>query len=328
MRYIRFTILYCLCIAAGIGSAQGEQSPTSTPGAETSAIDAAESDSTTETGDDGRLSAPLPNPYLQSDLSLLVGNVQRPNAMTWFEGHLYTVCNGDWTIYKIDDTTGDTITFVFGIKNGNSILIEGSADTFEIWVPDPDSKQLLMVDHERQAPVRVSDQFGVPWGITRFNEESLLITDTGRNEILKVSDSGIAETIAGELRAPTGIVGDENRIYFANGGSARRGIEWLESLVDGSFSEPWPLVSGLQNVTNIELGQDGYLYFAFALGTRGVVGRIDPRACLENGCDNADVEMVIFSDIPAPVAMTISPDLRLFVHSRYRPEIYWVQLPA
>ena len=88
------------------------------------------------------------------------------------------------------------------------------------------------------------------------------------------------------------------------------------------------MVSGLQNVTNIELAQDGLLYFAFALGTRGVVGRIDPLSCLESGCDNADVEMALFSDIPAPVSMTLSPDLRLFVHSRYRPEIYWVQLPT
>ena len=48
--------------------------------------------------------AALENPFLQDDLELLVGNVQRPNGIAWYEGSLFTVCNGDWTIYKIDDT--------------------------------------------------------------------------------------------------------------------------------------------------------------------------------------------------------------------------------
>ena len=63
-------------------------------------------------------------------------------------------------------------------------------------------------------------------------------------------------------------------------------------------------------------------------GTRGVIGRVDPTLCLETGCGNADVEMVVFSDLPAPIAFTLSPDLRLYLHSRYRPEIYWLQLPT
>ena len=328
MTYIRFAILCCICFAATIAGAQSDQSPTSTPVAPEGVAPTSESVSTTEDNVDERQTAPLPQPYLQGDLNLLVGNVQRPNAMFWFESHLYTVCNGDWTIYKIDDASGDTITFVFGIKNGNSMLIEGDENAFKIWVPDPDSALLQMVGHERQSPVTVSDQLRSPWGITRLSEEFLLITDTGRNEILQVTESGIAETVAIDLRSPTGIVSDENRIYFANGGSTRRGIETLEALDDGDYTVPKTLVNGLQNVTNIELGQDGLLYFAYALGTRGVVGRIDPRICLDQGCDNADVEMVIFSDLPAPVAMTLSPDLRVFVHSRYRPEIYWVQLPV
>lgn len=325
MNYIRFAFFCWLILAASVASSQGQQTPT--PAAEATET-AAAMDSPAETNAERLELAPLPQPFLQSDLNLLVGNVQRPNAMYWFDDHLYTVCNGDWTIYKIDDASGDTITFVFGVKNGNSMLIEGDADAFQIWVPDPESESLVMVNQERQAPTTVSDQFGAPWGITRFDQETLLITDTGLNAIIQVDESGQVEMIASELRSPTGIVSDENRVYFANGGSARRGIEWLEALDDGSFSQPKPLVSGLQNVTNIELGQDGLLYFANALGTRGVVGRIDPRSCLEQGCDNADVEMVIFSDIPAPVSMAISPDLRLFVHSRYRPEIYWLQLPT
>lgn len=325
MNYIRFAVVCWLLFAASIASSQSDQTPA--PAAEATGT-AAELDSPADINAARLRSAPLPQPFLQSDLNLLVGNVQRPNAMYWFDDYLYTVCNGDWTIYKIDDTNGDTITFVFGVKNGNSMLIEGDADAFQIWVPDPESESLVMVDQERQAPTTISDQFGAPWGITRFDQESLLITDTSLNAILQVDETGLIETIASELRSPTGIVSDENRIYFANGGSARRGIEWLQALDDGGFSQPRPLVSGLQNVSNIELGQDGLLYFAYALGTRGVVGRIDPLSCLERGCDNADVEMVIFSDLPAPVSMAISSDLRLFAHSRYRPEIYWAQLPT
>ncbi len=325
MNYIRFAVFCWLCIAASFANAQAEPSPT--PTAEATAT-AAVADSAAEISADKPGPAPLPQPYLQSDLNLLVGNVQRPNAMFWFDEHLYTVCNGDWTIYKIDDVNGDTITFVFGVKNGNSMLIEGDADAFRIWVPDPESESLVRVDQDRQAPITVSDQFGAPWGITRFDQASLLITDTNLNAILQVDESGQTETITSELRSPTGIASDENRVYFANGGSARRGIEWLQALDDGGFSQPKPLVSGLQNVTNIELGQDDLLYFAYALGTRGVVGRIDPLSCLEQGCDNADVEMVVFSDIPAPIALALSSDLRLFLHSRYRPEIYWAQLPT
>ena len=40
----------------------------------------------------------LENPFTQDDLELLVGNVQRPNGITWHDGELYTVCNGDWTL--------------------------------------------------------------------------------------------------------------------------------------------------------------------------------------------------------------------------------------
>jgi hypothetical protein len=88
------------------------------------------------------------------------------------------------------------------------------------------------------------------------------------------------------------------------------------------------LVSGLQNTTGLVLGPDGYLYFAYALGTRGVVGRVDPDVCRERGgCSNTDVEIVVFTELAAPLAgLTISPDMRLFVHTMFSPDIYWVQL--
>lgn len=271
----------------------------------------------------------LKNPFTQNDLQLLVGNVQRPNGILWHDGQLYTVCNGDWTLYRIDDTTGDTITFVFGIKNGNSLVLEETESGFDLWIPDSDSNTLWKVNQNRSAPLSINNQFITPWGITKINEEQFLITNSKGNSIVEVSKTGTSTPILNELRSPTGITNDDNYIYFANGGSARRGIEWFEVSEDGIYTDPQTLVSGLQNTTNVNMGQDGFLYFAYALGTRGIVGRIDPDQCRDGGCTNEDVEIVIFSDIPAPIAgMTLSDDMRLFLHSRYRPEIYWVQLPT
>jgi len=269
----------------------------------------------------------LENPFLQSDLELIVGNVQRPNGLVWFDNTLYTVCNGDWTIYKIDDRSGETVTFVFGVRNGNSLIAESTEAGFDLFVPDPDTGMLWKVDQRRSAPVSVSADLPAPWGIARLNDDAFLVTDTGANAIISVTAAGEQETVHSELRAPTGIVRDADIVYFANGGSARRGIEYFQIDDDGSHTEVKPLVSGLQNTTNLVMGADGYLYFSYALGTRGVVGRIEPSHCQASGCSNQDVEMVVFSDIPAPLAIALSDDLRLFLHSRYRPEIYWVQLP-
>jgi hypothetical protein len=76
------------------------------------------------------------------------------------------------------------------------------------------------------------------------------------------------------------------------------------------------------------LGPDGYLYFAYSLGTRGVIGRVDPEVCRENnGCNIDRVEIVLYTELAAPLAgLAISPDMRLYVHTIFRPEIYWVQL--
>lgn len=270
----------------------------------------------------------LASPFLQGDLDLLVGNVQRPNGFVWHDGSLYTICNGDWTIYKIDDTTGDTITFVFGTRDGNTLLIENTGVGFDIWVPDPEVGALWKVDQKRAAPVAVTAGLEAPWGITRLDNRQFLITDTRVNGIVAVGENGQQREIHSELRAPTGIVKHENKVYFANGGSARRGIEYFSIEPDGGYSDVKPLVSGLQNTTNLVMGSDGKLYFAYALGTRGVIGRIDPSICLDAGCSGDDAELVVFSDIPAPLAITLSNDLRLFLHSRFRPEIYWLQLPV
>lgn len=270
----------------------------------------------------------LESPFLQDDLELLVGNVQRPNGFVWHDGSLYTICNGDWTIYKIDDQSGDTITFVFGTRDGNTLILEDTAAGFDIWVPDPESGTLWKVDQKRAAPAAVTSALESPWGIARLDSDQFLITDTRVNGIVAVDEGGERNEVHSELRAPTGIVKHESRVYFANGGSARRGIEYFSVEADGDFSAVKPLLSGLQNTTNLAMGSDDKLYFAYALGTRGVIGRIDPSLCLDSGCSGDDVELVVFSDIPAPLAITLSDDLRLFLHSRFRPEIYWLQLPV
>ena len=270
----------------------------------------------------------LESPFLQGDLELLVGNVQRPNGFVWHDGSLYTICNGDWTIYKIDDQTGDTITFVFGARDGNMLLIDDTEAGFDIWVPDPEVGALWKVDQRRAAPAAITAELESPWGIARLDSSRFLITDTQVNGIIAVGEDGERTEVQSRLRAPTGIVKQGQYVYVANGGSARRGIEYFSVAADGRYSSIKPLVSGLQNTTTLALGSDGKLYFAYALGTRGVIGRIEPSLCLEAGCSGDDVELVVFSDIPAPLAITLSDDLRLFLHSRYRPEIYWLQLPV
>ena len=313
-------IIALLCILFSVALVNAQDDVPSTP----TAISESASTPAAQAAD----SAELANPFRQQDLELLVGNVQRPNAITWFDNHLYAVCNGDWTIYKIDDRSGDTITFVFGVRNGSSLIIEDTEAGFDLWIPDTDRGTLWKVDQGRLAPVSVNNQLVTPWGITRINEHSFLVTNAHAHSISEVSESGVANTILTDLRSPTGIASHGKRVYVANAGSARRGIEWFEIQEDGSYSELRPLVSGLRSITNVVMANDGFLYFGYALGTRGIVGRIQPHQCLDEGCTSDDVEVVIFSDVPAPLALTLSEDMRLFMHSRYRPEIYWVQLPS
>ena len=263
-------------------------------------------------------------PFLQGDLTRLVGNVQRPNGIVYHDGSLFTVCSGDWTIYKVDAQTGDSISFVFGVRNGNSLIAESTEAVFDLFVPDPDSGALWQLDQRRLAPVTIAEELTAPWGITRLDDDVLLVSDAPANTIFAVESSGELTKLVEGLRAPTGIVRHEDRVYIANGGSARRGIE-VFALASGELQ---PLVSGIQNTSNIALGADGLLYFAYSLGTRGVVGRIDPLLCLDGGCGSDHIEPVVFSDLAAPLAIALSDDMRLFLHSRYRPEFYWVQLPA
>ncbi|MBK9122702.1 MAG: hypothetical protein IPM16_06215 [Chloroflexi bacterium] len=266
----------------------------------------------------------------QEDLTVITGNVQRPNGMQWFNGFLYVVCTGDWTIYEVDSVSGSTRTFISGVRNGHALVVEqGESDRPRVWVPDSDTSRLLDVDQTR-APSPSADNLNTPWGITVFDEESFLITSLGANALMHVTRTGEVETVAADLRSPTGVAVDDERVYVANSGSSRRAIEWLdrEAVESGDEIVFQPLVRGLQNVANIAMGPDGYLYFAYAIGARGVVGRVMPGECAENGgCDNDQVELILYTDLSAPLAgLTISDDQRIFVHTLFRPEIYWASL--
>jgi len=268
----------------------------------------------------------------QADLQVITGNVQRPNGMVWFNNMLYIICTGDWTIYEVDSVTGDTRTYVYGTRNGHMLVAEtDERDVVTLWMPDYDTEKLLNIQSVR-APRTTSEDYANPWGIALLDETSFLITNLGDGSVVRSFRDGDVTVVAEGFRSTTGIALDDDRVYVANSGSARRSIEWIDrdAIEAGETVTPESLVRGLQSTSGLVLAPDGYLYFAYSLGTRGVVGRVEPGKCAEaGGCDNDQVEIVLYTDLSAPLAgLTISDDMRLFVHTMFRPEIYWVQLPT
>jgi hypothetical protein len=264
----------------------------------------------------------------QDDLDVMVANVQRPNGMSFLNGKLYTICNGDWTIYEIDAKTAATVTFVNGARNAHQMYSEETDTGFNLWIPDFDLNRLSVVTNRRNAPQAIATtELDGPWGIVPLDDEHFLVSNLKADNIVKISREGEVEAFLGELRSPAGLAIDDQTVYVANNGSARRAIEWFTVNEDGMAEEVQPLVSGLQNVSNLVLGPDGYLYFTYALGSRGVVGRVWPEECQDGGCTNEQVEIVVYTEMEAPLAgLTISPDMTMFLHTIYRPEIYQVNL--
>jgi len=279
----------------------------------------------------------LPRSYTQEDLSVLVGNVQRPNGIAYIDDYLFTACNGDWTMYRIDSVTGETITYVFGIRNAHQMVSETTEFGFNLWIPDFDTDQFMRIDHTASAPALITrENLDGPWGIANLGEEQFLISNLRADNLVIADSQGNSQVAVEGLRAPAGLIVDGDYVYVANNSSARRAIEWFAiddldiddegniTVVEGITQ---PLVTGLQNTSSLVLADDGYLYFSYALGTRGVVGRVNPEECRDGGCSNEQVEIVLFTELTAPLAgLTITPDMRLFVHTIYRPEIYWLEL--
>jgi hypothetical protein len=236
------------------------------------------------------------------------------------------------TLYEIDATTGTTLTYIGGVRNAHSLYAEpGQDNNFSLWVPDFSTSELLHIT--RAGIDRVADDLNGPWGITPLDDETFLITSILESTLKAITRDGEGEVVLSGLASPTGLATDEEYIYIANNGSTRRAIEFYpRSIADSQDTERDEgsslLVSGLQNTTGIVLGADGYLYFTYSLGTRGVVGRVNPTHCRENGgCTNEEVQIVIYTELEAPLAgLTISPDMHLFVHTMFRPEIYWTHI--
>jgi hypothetical protein len=325
---ILITIALISLIAAFTPNQSLATTPSPTPAPSKTPTSTPQPESTAEPLNE--LPAEFIQPFTQADLSVLTGNVQRPNGAIWHNDRIYAVCTGDWTIYELEDDTGSTQTYIYGVRNGHSLYIEDLSETeIDIWVPDYDTNTLLHVNRSR-APQSITTNLEGPWGIAYLDEEHFLVTNLAGNNIVLVSRDGEVEEVVNDLRSPTGVAVNEEFVYVANNGSARRSIEWIskDELVESDSPVPEPLITGLQNTTGIVLGPDQLLYFAYALGTRGVVGRVDPEVCREQGgCTNEQVEIVLYTELAAPLAgLTISPDKRLFVHTIFRPEIYWVQL--
>jgi hypothetical protein len=274
--------------------------------------------------------------YTQQDLSVLTGNIQRPNGMVWHNGRVYLSCTGDWTLYEINEETSVTVPYLYGIRNAHSLYAMPTERGVDLWVPDFQSNNLILVSGGTSRIV-ASDLEG-PWGIAAQeieNNMQFLVSNLRADNVITIDSTGNTDQIIQNLVSPTGIVLDDQYVYVANTGSARRAIEWfaideLESgVIDaGDRTINRSLVAGLQNVTNMTLAVDGNLYFGYALGTRGVVGRVDPAQCREEGgCSANQVEIVVYTELAAPLAgITISPDMRMYLHSIYSPDIYWVDL--
>ncbi len=271
-------------------------------------------------------------PLTQADLAIITGNVQRPNGITWFENKLYTACTGDATVYEIDDTTGQTRAYIYGLRNAQTLYVENDANqNLTMWVPDYQMNTLTKITRTRIDTI-VRNLNG-PWGISYVDEQHFLLTNLLGNTIDLLGRDGSDQVLMEGLSSPMGIVHDDETVYVANYGSTRRSVEWysLNSVLNGQQpgeGENHVLVSGLQNVTDLQLGSDGNLYFAYALGNRGLVGRVDPKVCQANGgCTNDQVEIVLYSDLIVPLAgLAITPDMRMFVHTMFTPEIYWAQI--
>lgn len=314
---------------ASVGTAQDEPLPSKT-------ATQSPADPTPEANiSENQPTVSIEEPFIQSDLSILSGNVQRPNGLFWHNGMVYASCSGDWTIYEINADDGATITYLWGIRNAHTLHVEDDENgDLNLWVPDYQTGSLMRI--YQGALLTVAQNLEGPWGIVAMGD-SFLVTSLLDNRLLHITREGEISNWVTNFRSPTGITLHNNYVYVANNGSSRRAIEWFSlddvadperaiDAVEGGMVQS--LVSGLQSVTGLTMGADEYLYIAYSLGTRGVVGRVDPIMCQEQGgCTNNDVEIVVYTDLAAPLSgLTLSPDMRLYLHTIFSPDIYYVDL--
>jgi hypothetical protein len=274
-------------------------------------------------------------PLDQSDLTVLTGNVQRPNGIAWLDGVLYVACSGDWTIYEIQADSGRTISYAGGVRDAHALYAErGNNDLAVIWSPDFRLNSFVRVTRGQAETIAEGNVFNGPWGMVYLNENEFLVTNLLGDDMISVSRDGQTRPVLQDLASPAGVVLYQDYVFVANNGSTRRAVEWYPSAstrADASASdrEGSTLVSGLSSSTGLAMDNLGMLYIAYSLGTRGVVGRVNPLDCIANGgCTADDVEVVLYSELATPLAgLTISPDRRMYIHTMFAPDLYWVQLP-
>jgi len=144
--------------------------------------------------------------FTQADLSLLTGNIQRPNGLVWHDGKIYAACSGDWTVYQIDATTGNTNQYIYGVKNAHSMVAQTDGQNTDLWIPDFQSNNLVEIT---QGVVKnIATNLNGPWGIAQFNDTQFLVTNLRGNDVVMVGEGDPKEIII-KLRSPTGIVVDD-----------------------------------------------------------------------------------------------------------------------
>ncbi|MDZ4766135.1 MAG: hypothetical protein SGI73_16465, partial [Chloroflexota bacterium] len=140
------------------------------------------------------------NPLTQADLSVLTGNVQRPNAIAYLDGLLYIACTGDSTIYETDSVSGQTRTYIWGVMNTHSLIAEAdSSGALTLWIPDYDSNSLVRVT--RGSLQRVARDLAGPWGITDVNQDYFLVTNVRNNSVTQIDRAGEVNTLIEGLAA-------------------------------------------------------------------------------------------------------------------------------
>ena len=303
-------IMLSAALVMGLHAADAAQGgPTPTPAA------------TTTPEDDG--------PLTQADLVWFTGDVARPNGMTWLGDLIYVICEGDKTIYKMYGTSGETDTYIYGILDAYTIYAEEERDgNVLLWVPDYKAGKLLLVTVG--GVESVASALAGPWGLVPLGSTYFLVSDSLSGTVELVSRTGEIETVVEGLARPTGLEYDGSLMYVANSGSSERAIEWYElRAVRGDKPAVGNvLVRGLDDVMALRFGPDDKLYFAYDEEELGVIGRVDPTVCRENGgCGPDEIERVVMTDMDAPLAgLTFAPDGRLFFHERYGDRLYWAQV--
>lgn len=268
-------------------------------------------------------------PFTQADLIPFTGDVARPNGMVWLDDNIYVICEGDQTIYKLYGTSGVTDTYIYGITDAYELYAEEQANgEVHLYVPDYKIGALLRVT---PASVdTVASGLTGPWGIVYLDPATFLVSNRLSSSVDFVTRTGERITLLEGLALPTGLGRDDQYLYVGNSGETERAIEWypLPTARDAEESDNHLLVSGPERVMDVRVGPDNLLYFAYEDAGMGVVGRVDPVVCRENGgCTIDQVERVLTTNLEAPLAgLTFAPDGRLFLHQRYGEDLFWISV--